>query len=88
VHRVILFAAHRSLQWATADALFRAYFTEGGDLNGREQVSGFCVRRGARRSGVRGYLEDGDGADEILANQEAAGRLGKVGVPFYVFDGR
>lgn len=37
-HRLILFAAERDRQWETADALFRAYFTEGRDLNDREQL--------------------------------------------------
>ena len=87
-HRLILFAAERGLQWETADALFRAYFAEGRDLNDRKQLVELATGVGLDAGEVRGYLAGASGGDEVLASQEEAGRLGIAGVPFYVFDGR
>ena len=87
-HRLILFAAERGLRWETADALFRAYFTEGKDLNDHEQLLELATGVGLDAGEVRGYLDGAGGVDEVLASQEEAGRLGIAGVPFYVFDGR
>ena len=87
-HRLILFAAERGLQWETADALFRAYFTEGKDLNDHEQLLELATGVGLDAGEVRGYLAGAGGVDEVLASQEEAGRLGIAGVPLYVFDGR
>ena len=87
-HRLILFAAERGLQWETADALFRAYFTEGKDLNDCGQLVELATGVGLDAGEVRGYLAGAGGVDEVLASQEEAGRLGIAGVPFYVFDGR
>ena len=70
-------------------ALFCASFIEGGHLNVRGQLGELASGLGLDVVGeAPGCLEYGDGADEVLASQEAAGRLGIVGVPFYVFDGR
>ncbi len=87
-HRLILFAAARGRRWETADALFRAYFVEGKDLNDHEQLVVVASGVGLEASEVRGYLSGEDGVAEVLASQEEAGRLGIAGVPFYVFDGR
>ncbi len=87
-HRLILFAAGHDREWETADALFRAYFTEGKDLNDHEQLVELATGVGLDAGEVRGYLAGEDGAAEVVASQEEAGRLGVAGVPFYVFDGR
>jgi predicted DsbA family dithiol-disulfide isomerase len=63
------------------DALFRACFTEGGNLNDREQLVDLASSVGLDVGKVRGCLEDGDAGDEILAGQEAAGRLDIVACP-------
>jgi predicted DsbA family dithiol-disulfide isomerase len=61
--------------------LFCAYFTEGGDLNDREQLLDLATGVGLDVGEGRGCLEDGDAGDEILASQKAAGRLGIVACP-------
>jgi predicted DsbA family dithiol-disulfide isomerase len=73
--------AHRGLQWETKDALFRACFTEGGNLKDRKQLVGLASGVGLDVGEVRGCLEDGDAGDEILASQEAPRRLGIVACP-------
>ena len=87
-HRLILFAAGHGREWETADALFRVYFTEGKNLNDREQLVELSTGVGSDIREVRGYLAGEGGAAEVVASQEEADRLGIAGVPFYVFDGR
>jgi DSBA-like thioredoxin domain len=67
---------------------FRAYFTEGKNLNDHEQLVELATGVGLDAGAVRGYLAGEGGAAEVVASQEEAGRLGIAGVPFYVFDGR
>jgi predicted DsbA family dithiol-disulfide isomerase len=62
-HRLSLFAPQRGLQWETTDALFRACFTEGGDLNDRKQLVYLASGVGLEVGEVRGCLEDGDAGD-------------------------
>ncbi len=87
-HRLILFAADRGREWEAAEALFRAYFSEGKDLNDREQLVEVASGVGLAAEEAYGYLAGEDGVAEVLASQEEAGRLGIAGVPFYVFDGK
>ncbi|MGH3144197.1 MAG: DsbA family oxidoreductase [Rubrobacter sp.] len=87
-HRLILYAAQRDLQWETAEALFRAYFVEGRDLNDRGQLVDLASGVGLDAGEVGEYLVSEDGTDEVQAGQQEAERLGITGVPFYVFDKR
>jgi predicted DsbA family dithiol-disulfide isomerase len=87
-HRLILFAAGHDREWEAADALFRAYFKEGKNLNDHEQLVELATGVGLDAGAVRGYLAGEGGAAEVVASQEEAGRLGIAGVPCYVFDGR
>jgi predicted DsbA family dithiol-disulfide isomerase len=87
-HRLILFAGDHGLQWEVADALFRAYFTEGRDLNDHEDLVAVASGVGLDATDVREYLAGETGASKVHSSQEEAHRLGITGVPFYVFDGR
>jgi predicted DsbA family dithiol-disulfide isomerase len=87
-HRLILIAAAAGREWAMAEALFRAYFAEGANLNDHEQLVDIAVRAGLRAGEVREHLASDDGKAEVVRSQLSAGRLGIQGVPFYVVDGR
>jgi predicted DsbA family dithiol-disulfide isomerase len=87
-HRLILFAGNHGLQQELSDALFRAYFTEGKDLNNHEELVHIASSAGLNAAETREYLAGEGGALEVLWSQEEASRLGITGVPFYVFDGR
>ena len=87
-HRLILMAAAAGREWAMADALFRAYFAEGANLNDPEQLADVAVRAGLNAAAVREQLAGDDGRAEVVRSQLSAGRLGIQGVPFYVVDGR
>jgi predicted DsbA family dithiol-disulfide isomerase len=87
-HRLILFAGDCNMQWDLADALFRAYFTEGKDLNNHEELVQVASSVGLDAEEVGEYLAGDEGAHEVRSSQEEARSLGITGVPFYVFDGR
>src|SRR6478672_13958488 len=48
-HRIIWLAGERGVQDAVAEALFRAYFTEGRDLSDREMLAGAAAGAGLDR---------------------------------------
>jgi predicted DsbA family dithiol-disulfide isomerase len=82
-HRLILLAGDHGLQWELVEALFRAYFTEGKDLNDHEQLAEVASSVGLDAEEV------GEGGiSEVRSSQDEAQSLGITGVPFYVFDGR
>jgi len=87
-HRLILFARQSGREWQTADALFRAYFLEGRDLNKREDLLAVASGAGLELEEVRRLLGGDRGKAEVWESQQTAARLGIGGVPFYVFDGR
>jgi predicted DsbA family dithiol-disulfide isomerase len=87
-HRLILHAAEKGLEWAMAEALFRAYFSEGRDLNDHEELAAVASGVGLHGREVRGFLEGEEVADEVWRSQSQARRLGISGVPFYVVDER
>jgi predicted DsbA family dithiol-disulfide isomerase len=87
-HRLILFARDFGKERRIADALFRAYFLEGKDLNTLEDLLAVAGSVGLNPEKTRAYLASDEGVAEVLASQEEAARLGISGVPFYVLDGR
>jgi predicted DsbA family dithiol-disulfide isomerase len=87
-HRLILLAGDHGLQWELVEALFRAYFTEGKDLNDHEQLAEVASSVGLDAEEVGEYLAGEGGISEVRSSQDEAQSLGITGVPFYVFDGR
>jgi predicted DsbA family dithiol-disulfide isomerase len=87
-HRVIWLAGERGVQDAVAEALFRAYFTEGRDLSDRATLAEVAVGAGLDRSEVDELLEGDTGLDVVHAGEEQARRLGVSGVPFFLVNGR
>jgi predicted DsbA family dithiol-disulfide isomerase len=87
-HRLILLAGARGRQWEMAEALFRAHFAEGRDLNDHDQLAGVAAAVGLDADQVRRYLGGNEGVAEVGESQREAARLGVRGVPFFVFDGR
>ncbi len=87
-HRLILFAAGRRREWEMADALFRAHFTDGRDLNDHEQLAEVAAAVGLDPDRTLAYLAGTEGVAEMRESQREAARIGVRGVPFFVFDGR
>lgn len=87
-HRLILFAAEHDRQWETADALFRAYFADGKNLNDRDDLAEISAGAGLDADAARSYLEGEGGVRRVWESQEEARRRGVSSVPFYVIDDR
>ena len=87
-HRLILLARHREREWAMAESLFRAHFTDGKDLNDHEVLIALAMGEGIPETEARSLLAGRELADEVEASQHQAQELGIGGVPFFVIDGR
>ena len=87
-HRLILMAAEHDKEMATAKALFRAYFSEGRDLNNLDDLVAVATSVGLEEGAVRAFLESDAGEAEVWASQERAQGLGVSSVPFYVINSR
>ena len=85
-HRLILLAAEFDKEMETAKALFKAYFSEGRDLNSPEDLVAVATRVGLKEDAVRAFLGSDALSAEVWASQERAQRLGISSVPFYVLN--
>jgi predicted DsbA family dithiol-disulfide isomerase len=85
-HRLIWLAGREGIQDAVVEALFRAYFTEGRDVGERQTLLDAVAQAGLDRSLAAGIL-DGDGLDEISAEEERARRASVQSVPFFIING-
>ena len=85
-HRLIQAAKAKGLGDPMEERLFKAYFSEGGNIADHETL----VRLG-REAGLDGaeaerVLVGGAFAEEVEADIREASQLGITGVPFFVFD--
>ncbi|HZC59742.1 MAG TPA: DsbA family oxidoreductase [Chthoniobacterales bacterium] len=89
------FAGHRLLWWARdkgsedilADALFRAYFTEGLDIGKNEVLAEVATDAGFSKEDAKHFLESDYGREEVLEEEREGFRRGLNGVPFFVING-
>jgi predicted DsbA family dithiol-disulfide isomerase len=88
--------SHRLLWWANimgwpqdalAEALFRAYFSEGRDLGQLEVLADVAAEVGLSREWCQFFLESEDGREEVLAEEREARRRGLEAVPLFLLDG-
>ena len=90
-HRLLRLAEHEygaETQRALVDRLFAAHFSEGGDVSDAALLTRLAVEVGMEEERVRGYLESGEGSDELAAELERARALGIRAVPSFVFEGK
>ncbi|MFZ3238365.1 MAG: DsbA family oxidoreductase [Stellaceae bacterium] len=85
-HRLIRLAAAAGRGDALAEALFRAYFTQGIDIGDIGALAIIAERGGIDRGLAAAYLESEAGTVEILAEDRRARRLGIHAVPCFVIE--
>ena len=85
-HRLILFAAGQGREWEAANALYRAYFTEGKNLNDLDDLVAAVETTGLDPAATRRFLQTGEGVSEVQQSQATANQLGVSGVPFFIFN--
>lgn len=86
-HRLILFARSHGREWATAEALFAAYFRDGVDLEDRDALLKLAEAVGLPLAQARDWLASREGEAGVDAARAEAARLGIRGVPFFVLNG-
>ena len=87
-HRLILWAGDQGRQWEMVSTLFKAYFSEGRNLNQLDDLLTVTGEVGLEADAVRNFLADSEKTAEVIASQETADESGIHSVPFYVIDGR
>jgi predicted DsbA family dithiol-disulfide isomerase len=87
-HRLIRYAATLGHQDDVVQALFEAYFCAGRDIGERAVLAEIGAAAGLDETTVTEFLASGAQAAEILAEDNAARRMGIQGVPCFIIDGR
>lgn len=88
-HRLLAFAASQGKQLALAEALFKAYFTEGKRLSQHEVLAQIAVSAGLDRAATEKVLGDPNTyAPEVRDDEKKAAALGIRGVPCAVAAGK
>lgn len=86
-HRIIQFAKTKNLGDEMEEIFFKAYFTEGRDLNDGPTLIELAVKSGLDQIQVLEVLKDENlFLDNVKNDISEAQRIGVQGVPFFVFD--
>lgn len=86
-HRLLTYADRLGRQDEMAEALFRAYFTQGADLTDRARLASIAGEAGLDATAVATYLASDEDRTEVLDADRNARNSGMVdGVPFFVFN--
>ncbi len=87
-HRLIRYAAAQGHQEAVLQRLFDGYFVEGQDIGNRKVLAALAGEAGLETDATLAFLESGDMAEEILAEDHYARQIGIQGVPCFIFNGK
>lgn len=85
-HRLIQLAKQHGLGGAAEEALFKAYFTEGKNIDDYETLINIGTAIGLPAEEIKQMLDTNSFADAINADINEAQALGIRGVPFFVID--
>lgn len=86
-HRLLTYAEREGRQDAMAEALFRAYFTQGADLTDPMRLAAIAEEAGLDAAAVAAYLAGDEDRAEVLEADGNARNSGMVdGVPFFIFN--
>jgi predicted DsbA family dithiol-disulfide isomerase len=85
-HRLVQLGKARGRGDAVEEGLFRAYFTEGGDIADPATLIAIGEEAGLEAAEVEAMLKEGAYADEVRRDLLEARQVGVTGVPFFVID--
>jgi predicted DsbA family dithiol-disulfide isomerase len=86
-HRIIQLAKTKKLGDEMEEIFFKAYFTEGRDLNDTETLIELAVKVGLNSNEVKEVIENENlYLDDVHSDIHEANEIGVQGVPFFVFD--
>lgn len=87
-HRLQHFATTQGKGDAMAEALFKAFFTDGRDIADPDTLAELASAVGLPEAQVREVLASDAYAEDVRRDVDEALQLGVNGVPFFVIDGR
>jgi predicted DsbA family dithiol-disulfide isomerase len=86
-HRIIQLAKTKNIGDRMEEIFFKAYFTDGKDLNNGPILIQLGIEAGLEENEIREVLESDDlFLKEVQSDIKEAGEIGVQGVPFFVFD--
>ena len=85
-HRLMQLAKKNQLSGELKEVLFRAYFTDGKDLNDLETLKTLALEAGLAEVEIEHVLNSDQYQEEVLKDQKEADAIGINGVPFFIFD--
>ena len=86
-HRLLWLAGRLGVQDAVAESLFKAYFTDGLDLNDRSTLVRLAAEGGILPADAERLLAGDEGRAEVLAEEAHYKALGVSGVPGFFIGG-
>lgn len=87
-HRLQHFATTQGKGDAMAEALFKAFFTDGRNIADPDTLAALASSVGLQESQAREVLASDAHAEDVRRDIDRALQLGVTGVPFFVIDGR
>ena len=87
-HRLLHLAKKHHLANELEELLFKAYLTEGKDLNNLNTLSEIGIAVGLEAEAVAQVLHSDDYSKEVKQDIQEANTIGVQGVPFFVFDNK
>jgi predicted DsbA family dithiol-disulfide isomerase len=87
-HRLSHLANQHGVGDAAEEALFRAYFTEGKNIDDIETLVEIGTKIGLHDDEIKQVLQSGAFADKVAYDINVAQQLGIRGVPFFVLDNK
>lgn len=85
-HRIIQLAKTKGWGDKAEEQFFKAYFTDGKDLNDKNDLIAIGTLIGLTESEIETALTDKTYEEAVRTDIQEAGQLGIQGVPFFVFD--
>ena len=85
-HRLIRRATEAGDAEPVVEALFNAYFIEGRDIGDRSTLAEIAREVGLDRDETARFLASPDGAEEVVAEDMSARRIGINAVPCFIFE--
>src|SRR5258708_19552937 len=83
-HRLLWWAEQHNRQDHLAEALFRAYFTEGRDVGRHDVLAEIAAEVGLSQAEAIVFLDSDEGKKEVEEEALKGLKLGLQGVPFFV----
>lgn len=85
-HRLIWLADQHGVQEAVANALFKANFSEGQNVNDPELLTEIGIANGIPAERLQGFFESEEGKKEVRGMEHWAQQAGISGVPAFIFN--